>query len=438
MDYSAVGQTTHLAARMEQLARPGTSLLTPDTLRLVEGYVRFARWARADQGAARSRRGVRVGRSRSGPLPASAAAARGLTRFVGREEDLEQLRQALARASAGHGQIVAIVGEPGVGKSRLVWEVTHSPRTHGWLVSQAGSVSYGKATPYLPVVDLLKTYFEVDDRDDARKIRERVTGKLLALDEALKSSLSAILALLNAPVEDASWHALDPPQRRQRTLDSLKRLLLRESQAQPLLVIFEDLHWIDSETQALLDSLVESLPTARFLLLVNYRPEYQHGWGSKTYYTQLRLDALPPESANELLLALFGTDATVEPLKPVLIARTGGNPLFLEESVRTLMETGDLVGERGASRLARPIDAIQVPATVQAVLAARIDRLEPEGNTFSGRQRSSARTCRSGCCRRSRTFPKTCSAAIWPTCRPRNSSMRPSSSRISNTRSSMP
>ncbi len=147
---------------------------------------------------------------------------------------------------------------------------------------------------------------------------------------------------------------------------------------QPLLLVFEDLHWIDAETQALLDSLVESLPTARFLLLVNYRPEYQHGWGSKTYFTQLRLDPLPPTSAEEFLQALLGDDASLAPLTPLLIARTGGNPFFLEESVRTLVETGMLAGERRAYRLAKALDSLQVPATVQAVLATRIDRLPLE------------------------------------------------------------
>jgi predicted ATPase len=171
---------------------------------------------------------------------------------------------------------------------------------------------------------------------------------------------------------------LDPPQRRQRTLDAVKRLLLRESQVQPLLVVFEDLHWVDGETQALLDSLVESLPTARLLLLVNYRPEYQHGWGSKTYYTQLRLDPLPPGSAEEFLQALLGDDPRLKPLTALLIARTEGNPFFLEESVRTLVETGVLVGERAAYCLGQALAGIQVPATVQAVLAARIDRLPPE------------------------------------------------------------
>ena len=171
---------------------------------------------------------------------------------------------------------------------------------------EASSISYGKATPYLPVIDLLKSYFKIGDRDEHRKMRDKVTGKVLTLDRALEPLLPALLSLLDVPVEDAAWRKLDPPQRRQRTLDAVKRLLLREAQVQPLLVVFEDLHWIDGETQALLDSLVESLPAARLLLLVNYRPEYEHRWGSKTYYTQLRLDPLPPESAVELLQALLG------------------------------------------------------------------------------------------------------------------------------------
>jgi tetratricopeptide (TPR) repeat protein len=179
-------------------------------------------------------------------------------------------------------------------------------------------------------------------------------------------------------VDDAAWQALDPPRRRQHTLEALKRLLLRESQEQPLLVLFEDLHWIDAESQALLDSLVESLPTARILLLVNYRPEYEHAWHRKTYYQQLRLDPLPPESAQELLHALLGDAVELQPLKRALIERTEGNPFFAEESVRGLFESGVLVGERGAYRLAKPFESAHIPATVQAVLAARIDRLPPE------------------------------------------------------------
>jgi class 3 adenylate cyclase/tetratricopeptide (TPR) repeat protein len=379
MDYTAVGQTTHLAARMEQLAPPGTIRLTADTLRLAEGYIEVKPLGPVPVKGLETPVEV-YEMTGVGPLRSRlhVAAARGLTRLIGREADLEQLRQALERASMGSGQVVALVGEPGVGKSRLVWEVTHSHRTHGWLIVEAGSSSYGKVTPYLPVIDLLKGYFETDDRDEPRKMREKVTGKVLTLDRGLEPTLPALLSLLDVPVEDAAWRTLDPPQRRQRTLEAFKRLLLREAQGQPVLVVFEDLHWIDGETQALLDGLVESVPGARLLLLVNYRPEYEHRWGRKTYYTQLRLDPLPPESAGKLLQALLGDEASLQPLTRLLIERTEGNPFFLEESVRTLVETGALIGGRGAYRLGGSAAVIQVSATVQAVLAARIDRLPPE------------------------------------------------------------
>jgi class 3 adenylate cyclase/tetratricopeptide (TPR) repeat protein len=383
MDYSAVGQTTHLAARMEQLAPAGSTRLTGETLRLAEGFVQV----------------VPIGpvpvKGLPGPVDVfelagpsatrtrlQAAAARGLTRFVGRGRELDHLRQALDEARGGQGQVVAVVGEPGVGKSRLLWEFIHSHRTQGWLVLESSSVSYGKATAYLPVIDLCRSYFRVDTQDDHRSIREKITGKLVTLDESFRTMVPAFLSLLEEPSDDAAWEALDPGQRRRRTVDGLRRMLLRESQLQPLCVVFEDLHWVDAETQGLLDALVEGLPTARILLLVNYRPEYRHAWGSKTYYSQLRLDPLPPESAQELLHTLLGENDDLEPLKRLLVERTEGVPFFLEESVRTLVEIGALAGERGHYRLARPFDTIQVPATVQAILAARIDRLPPEDKTL--------------------------------------------------------
>ena len=379
MDYTAVGQTTHLAARKEQMAMSGAVLITPAVLGLVEGFVQVkALGAMPVRGLRDSVEVYEVTGAGMVRSRLQAAAARGLTRFVGRQPELETLQQALVQARAGHGQVVAMVGEAGVGKSRLLYEFGHSHYTQGWLVLESASVSYGKATPYFPVIDLLKRYCHVEERDDPRTIRAKVTGQLLTLDEALHETLPALLALLDALPADSPFLTLDPPQRRQRTLDGLKRLLMRESQVQPLLLVFEDLHWIDTETQALLDSLVESLPTAQLLLLVNYRPEYQHGWGSKTYYRQLRLDPLPPASADAFLQALLGDDLSLGPLTPLLIARTGGNPFFLEESVRTLVETGMLVGTPGAYRLAQPLASLQMPATVQAVLAARIDRLPPE------------------------------------------------------------
>jgi tetratricopeptide (TPR) repeat protein len=379
MDYSAIGQTVHLAARMEQLATPGSILLTPATLRLVEGLVQVHALGPipvkglVEPVEVTELVGVSALRRRW-----QAAVARGLTRFVGRQQELAALRQALERAGTGHGQVVAVIGEAGLGKSRLVYECVHSHQAPGWLVLESAAVSYGKATPYFPVIDLLKRYAHVEEHDDMRTIQAKVTGQVVTLDAALQDTIPALLSLLDALQDDSPFLQLDPPQRRQQTLDALKRVLLRESQVQPLVLVFEDLHWIDSETQALLDSLVESLPSARLLLLVTYRPEYQHGWVSKTYYTQLRLDPLPPVSADEFLHTLLGDDPSLKPLTRLLITRTEGNPFFLEESVRTLVETGALLGGPGSYRLVQTLPTIQVSATVQAMLAARIDRLPPE------------------------------------------------------------
>jgi predicted ATPase len=379
MEYRAVGHTMHLAARTEQLAAPGSIRISSETHRLTEGFIEVRSLGPVPvKGLAEPVEVYEMTGGRPVRTRLQALAARGLTRFVGRDAEVEQLRYALQKAGKGRGQVMAIMGEAGVGKSRLFHEFIYSHRTEGWLILEAASVSYGKAAAYFPVIDLLKTYFKIQDRDDHREIRQKVIGKLLVLDRALEPGLPAFFTLLDVPVEDREWQALDPSHRRQRILDGMKRLLLRESQVQPLLIVFEDLHWIDSETQAILDGLVESLPTARILLLVNYRPEYRHAWGSKTYYTQLRIDPLPSESAEELLEALLGADSGLGPLKRLLVERTEGNPLFLEESVRTLVETKALVGERGAYGLVKPLEDILVPTTVQAILAARIDGLPPE------------------------------------------------------------
>ena len=379
MDYTAVGETTHLAARMEQAARPGTVLLAPATLHLAKGFVAVKALGpvpvkgRSEPVEVYELSGIGPARTRL-----QAAARRGLTRFVGRDAEIEVLRRSLERAGAGHGQVIAIVGEAGVGKSRLHWEFTRSHHADGWLVLRSRSASYGRGTPYLHVIELLKDYFGMQERDDARQVRERVADKLLSLDRTLEPLLTPLLALLDVPVDDGAWDALDPPQRRQRMLEAVKWLLLRESQVRPLLLVVADLHWIDSESQALLDALIDSLPAARVLLVVDYRPEYQHAWASKSYYTQLRVDPLPSESAEELLTALLGQDESLEPLKRVLTERTEGNPLFLEETVQILVETDVLIGDRGAYRMTEAPEAWQIPATAQAILAARIDRLPPE------------------------------------------------------------
>ena len=373
-----MGDTLAQPVRLLGHAAPGDVLVSPEVGRLVWGWCEL----RARQGGTGAREvdhamaysvvGLSPRRS-----PLERYGQRPLSRFVGRERELAILRDLLGHVEAGQGQVVGLMGEPGVGKTRLLYECVHTHRRHGWLVLESRPDSYGKATPYLPVIDLLKAYFQVEGHDDVQTVRDKVTSRLLTLNPALQATLPTVCALLEVPIEDPLWPALDPHQRRQRTLEALTDLWLGAGEVQPLLLIVENLHWIDAETQAFLDLLVDSLPAPRLLLLVSYRPEYQHSWGSKTYYTQLRLDPLPRPSVQVLLDDLLGDDASLVALKRRLSERTEGNPFFLEESVQTLVETQDLIGEPGAYQLAAPLPSLQVPTTVLAVLAARIDRLPP-------------------------------------------------------------
>jgi class 3 adenylate cyclase/tetratricopeptide (TPR) repeat protein len=378
-DYVAVGQTTHLAARMEQMAKPGSVLITADTFRLAEAWVQVRRLGSVPiKGLETPVEVYELAGAQPVRLRLQGAAVRGLSPFVGRDAEVEQLQRALDQARAGHGQVVAVVGEAGTGKTRLVFEFIRSPRADGWRVLESSGVSFGQTIPSLPVVDLLKDYFRIHDRDTPQSVREKVTEKVHALDERLSDVIPPLLGFLQALPEEDPFRSLGASQRRGRTLQALKRMIVRESQCQPLILVFESLHWIDGETQAFLDGLIESLPTARVLLLVSYRPTYQHAWGVKTYYTQLPIDPLPPESATALLQALLGNDPSLPPLKLLLVERTEGNPFFLEESIQRLVENQALTGQRGAYRLAKPLQTVLVPATVQAVLAARIDRLPPQ------------------------------------------------------------
>src|SRR6266571_1323708 len=298
-DYVPVGHSTNLAARMEQLAAPGAILVTAQTHTLTAGYFEFKALGKTQvKGVEEPLTVYEV--LGAGPLRTrlQVALRRGVTHFVGRQRELEQLHQALLHAKAGHGQIVGVMGEPGVGKSRLFYEFKLTSHS-GCLVLEAYSASHGKASPYLPVIELLKTYFQIQLPDEERSRREKVMGRVFALDRSLEDTLPYLFALLGLDDPTSSLQQMDPQIRRRRTLESLKRLFLRESLNQPLILIFEDLHWIDSETQGFLDLLSEGVASARVLLLVNYRPEYRHEWGQKTYYTQLRLAPLGRAEAEE-------------------------------------------------------------------------------------------------------------------------------------------
>jgi predicted ATPase/class 3 adenylate cyclase len=406
-EYTPIGHSTSLAARMQALAPTGSIAATDATRKLCEGYFTFKSL------------GPTVVKGVSGPVNVNEvtglgplrtrfqrAAGRGLTKFVGREREMEALKHAAEQAKGGHGQIVAAMAEPGVGKSRLLFEykaIEGGAKTVGpafqpvndslerlshrlagrdacptdWMVLEALSVSYGKASAYLPVIDLLGNYFDITTTDDERKRREKVAGKTTMLDRSLEDTLPYLFSLLGIVEGVDPLAQMDGQIKKRRTLEAIKRILLRESFNQPLMVIFEDLHWIDEQTQELLNLLAESIGTAKILLLVNYRPEYSHQWSSKTYYTQLRLDPLGRESAAEMLSMLLGDGVELDPLKRLITERTEGNPFFIEEMVQALFEDGVLVGN-GVVKLAKSMNVVKVPATVQGVLAARIDRLSAQ------------------------------------------------------------
>lgn len=395
LDYSALGQTTHLAARMQELAKPNWVLLTAATLRQVEGYIEVDDLGAVQaKGFAQPLQAYRLVAATNARSRLHAAISRGLSGFVSRQTELDQLHRVRASASAGQGQILALMGEAGLGKSRLIYEYTHRHLPADHRVIEGTSASYGKATPYYPLIELLRRYFQVDDGESADSARLKIANRISQLDNAPGETLAAFLTLLNVlpapangPVDGETrellgalenFRGLEPQQRRRITLDALKRLMVLESQVQPLVLVMEDLHWIDSETQAFLDSLVGALPLTRILLIVSYRPGYSHNWDNKNYFHGLRLDPLPATGAAELLQLLLGDNPMLAPLQELLIKRADGNPFFIEESVRSLVETGVLSGAKGSYRPGLSIDNISIPSTVQTVLAGRIDRMGQE------------------------------------------------------------
>jgi predicted ATPase/class 3 adenylate cyclase len=373
-EYTPVGHVTNLAARMQTAAPAGSIAAGETTQQLCEGYFEFrALGPTAIKGLDGPVEVYEV--VRAGPLRThfQLSARRGLTRFVGREREMAAMAGALDHARAGHGQIVAAVGEAGAGKSRLLYEFKATIPDE-CKVLEANSVSHGKASAWLPVIEMLKSYFELADEDDDSRRSAKVEAKARALDLALAETLPYILSLLGIAGAGASLAMMDAQVKRRRTLEAVKRIIIRESLKQPLVVILEDLHWIDAETQELLDLLVDSVASARILMLVNYRPEYYHEWGNRTCYTQLHLDPLGGQSAEEMLHALLGSDASLQSLKRLIIEKTQGNPFFMEEIVRALGEQGVLV-RNGATRLTKPLTEIHIPPTVHGILASRIDAL---------------------------------------------------------------
>jgi class 3 adenylate cyclase/tetratricopeptide (TPR) repeat protein len=379
MDYTAVGDTTNVAARLQSLAEPGTILIGEATQRLVEGYTRSAAQGpvqvkgRTEPVQVYEVTGRRQGRSRL-----EVSIERGLTPLVGRERELNLLHTCLTRVKAGRGQVVGIVGEPGIGKSRLLYEFHKALEGEPNIWLEGHCVAHGQNTPYLPLLEILRTSFQIEDGDTALQLREKLRQGLRQLDVSFEELLPYVAELFGLVIEDNTLAQLPPHLKQWKTFEALRAMTMAGSQRRPHVIVIEDLHWLDKASEEYLTFLIESLAGMPVLLLTTHRPGYAVRWAAKTYYTQIALDRLTPQEVEGLLQALLGADAWLLPLKQLLRERTEGNPFFLEESVRMLVENEVLTGERGVYRPAKPLQTIQVPSTVQAVLAARVDRLPAE------------------------------------------------------------
>jgi class 3 adenylate cyclase len=376
MDYTALGHTANLAARMEQIAEPGRIYLGEPTAQMCQGFFTLRDLGKHEarglsqpvrvfelEGLGRVRTRLEVSRSR------------GFSRFVGRQDEMAALEAALERAIAGNAQVVGVVAEAGTGKSRLCYEFAERCQARGIPVYEAHGVAHGKAIPLLPVLEFFRGYFGVTEHDTPRAARDKIAGRMLLLDKALDEGLPLMFDFLGVSDPDRPSPPLGPEARQQQFVEVSRRLARARSAREPAVLLFEDLHWFDRASEEFVENAVEIAPGNRALVLLNFRPEYRAAWMQRSYYQQLPLLPLGPEATKELLVDLLGPDATLRQLTELIRERTGGNPFFIEEIVQSLQETGGLTGTRGAYRLDKRLEDIGVPATVQSVLAARIDRL---------------------------------------------------------------
>ena len=379
MDYTAQGHTVGLAQRMESLASPDTCYLTGTTAALVSGYFELEDLhefqVKGVRGPVPVHRLVGVGQART---RFDVSRARGLTRFVGRDADVETLENALAQAQAGNGQIVGVVAEAGTGKTRLCFEFAERCRASGMTVNEGQAVSHGKNVPLLPMLQVFRAYFDLQEGENDRRAREKIAGRMLLLDESFREALPVLFEFFGVPDPDDAAPRMDPDGKQQQIFSVLRRIVQgADPRAGSLtfMTLIEDLHWFDPASEAFLEQWVDALAGSSSFLLVNFRPEYRAGWMQKSYYRQLPLAPLGPEAIRELIDDLLGDDPSTQGLAEAIHERTGGNPFYAEEVVRALIESGQLEGERGRYRLVTAVGRLEVPASVKAVLSARIDRL---------------------------------------------------------------
>jgi class 3 adenylate cyclase/tetratricopeptide (TPR) repeat protein len=379
MDYTAVGDTSNLASRIENMARPGTSLVSSHTYRLARDYFEFEALGKMEvKGKKEPQEIFELIKTGKVDTRIAASEAKGLTRFVGRKNSMAALMEAYEKTQSGSGQIVGVVGDAGVGKSRLFLEFKNQLPRDEITCLEGQCLHFGSAMAYLPILDILRSYFEIKEGDQEYLIKKNMEQKIIQLDEKLRGILPPFHELLSLKIEDESYQKLEPPQKREKTFEAIRDLLVRESQSRSIILVVEDLHWIDKTSEEFLDYMIGWLTGAKILLLLLYRPEYTHPWGSKSYYNRIGLDQLTPKSSTELIQAVLQDGEPVPQLKELILNRAAGNPLYMEEFTHTLLENGAIQCKDQKCALIKKASEIQVPDTIQGIIAARMDRLEDD------------------------------------------------------------
>jgi len=377
MDYTAVGDTTNLADRMQGLARPGSVMVSTHTHRLVSNYFEFESLGKVEvKGKEEPQETWELIKSGEVITRIGASVSKGLTRFVGRQNSMAMLNEAFEKAAAGSGQVVGIVGEAGVGKSRLLLEFVNQLPPGGYTALEGQCLHYGSSIPYLPLLDIIKSFFDITEGDREFIVKKKIRDEVSELDEHLENDISPVLELLSIKAEDDAYNDLAPQAKKEKTFEALRNILIRQSREIPVVLIIEDLHWIDNTTQEFINYFIDWIPGSRILLLLLYRPEYTHQWGSKSVYTKIGLDQLGLEFSLDLIKAILQESNAAEDLKELILSKAAGNPLFMEEFTQNLVENGTIEKQGQVYTVRKSIDAIQVPDTVQGIIASRMDRLE--------------------------------------------------------------
>ena len=377
MDYTAVGDTTNLAARMESTANPGTILVSGNTYKLARDFFDFKHLGKFElKGKEKPQAAYELIKAGEAETRIEASMAKGWTNFVGRQNELNILKEALEKAQNGSGQVVGIVGEAGVGKSRLILELRNMLPEREFAYLEGHCLHYAGDMSYLPVLDILRSFFEVKEGDQEYIIKQKMEDRITHLDENLKVALAPLQDLLSLKVEDEAYLKLEPKQKRDRIFEAMRDLLIRESQNSPLVIAVEDLHWMDKISEEFISYLIDWLANTHIMLILLYRPEYTHSWGSKTFYTKIGMDQLSTKTSTALVHSILERGEVVPELKDLILSRAAGNPLFMEEFTHTLLENGSIQRKDNRYVLTTEASQIQVPDTVQGIIAARMDRLE--------------------------------------------------------------